>query len=300
MADEIIKGQQNKMNNIQFYFSKVILNMQQKMHPVDIRDNDFTIDLISHQHLSIARFGDGEMNIIVGNSIDFQEYHKLLADKLQEVLITASEKCIVGIPPAINVICDLKRAPQEYWIDNMKYNRSVWLKMLAPNKTYYSANITRPYIDYKNKEKSARWFEKLKSIWNKRKVILVEGKSTRFGIGNDLLSKTMEVKRILCPERNSFDFYEQIMEEILKWEREYLVLIALGPTATALAYDLALQGYQAIDIGHCDLEYEWFIRNCSRKIRIPGKYTNEIMGGNRVDLCDDSDYLKQIAANVGV
>jgi hypothetical protein len=35
-----------------------------------------------------------------------------------------------------------------------------------------------------------------------------------------------------------------------------LILIALGPTATVLAYDLAKKGYQAIDIGHLPSCYE--------------------------------------------
>jgi len=30
----------------------------------------------------------------------------------------------------------------------------------------------------------------------------------------------------------------------------------LGPTTTVLAYDLYKNGYQAIDIGHVDLEHE--------------------------------------------
>ena len=39
---------------------------------------------------------------------------------------------------------------------------------------------------------------------------------------------------------------------------EYLILLALGPTATVMAYNLAQKGYQAIDIGHIDIEYEWY------------------------------------------
>ena len=36
------------------------------------------------------------------------------------------------------------------------------------------------------------------------------------------------------------------------------VLIALGQTATVLAYDLSEAGLQAIDPGHVDVEYEWY------------------------------------------
>ena len=50
----------------------------------------------------------------------------------------------------------------------------------------------------------------------------------------------------------------------------------MGPTATVLAYDLSRAGYQAIDIGHLDLEYEWFLRGEGVRVEVPGKYNNEL------------------------
>lgn len=47
------------------------------------------------------------------------------------------------------------------------------------------------------------------------------------------------------------------------------MLIALGPTATVMAYDLADMGYQALDIGNVDIEAEWFLRGVDEKIKIP-------------------------------
>ena len=44
-----------------------------------------------------------------------------------------------------------------------------------------------------------------------------------------------------------------------------MIIIALGPTATVLAYDLAKEGYQALDMGHFDIEYEWYLRNATKK-----------------------------------
>ena len=34
-------------------------------------------------------------------------------------------------------------------------------------------------------------------------------------------------------------------------------------------------GYQAVDIGHVDIEYEWFLKSATTKIRIDGKYMGE-------------------------
>ena len=77
-----------------------------------------------------------------------------------------------------------------------------------------------------------------------------------------------------------------------------LFLIALGPTATVLASDLSLKGFQAIDIGHLDICYEQTISgtNCAVK----GKYTNESENGHLVDDCNDEQYLSQIITRIGI
>jgi hypothetical protein len=69
-------------------------------------------------------------------------------------------------------------------------------------------------------------------------------------------------------------------------------------TATVLSRDLAHKGYQAIDIGHIDIEYEWMLRNATSKIAIPGKFTNEVSGGNKVEEVIDNQYLSQIVARI--
>ena len=76
-------------------------------------------------------------------------------------------------------------------------------------------------------------------------------------------------------------------------------LIALGPTATVLAYDLFKLGYQSIDIGHLDIEYEWFLRNASSKIAIENKIVIENHDKNNTfTKIKDEKYYKQIIAKI--
>ena len=42
----------------------------------------------------------------------------------------------------------------------------------------------------------------------------------------------------------------------------------LGRITRNLSFDLYKLGYQSIDVGHVDIEYEWFLRNAKRKIPI--------------------------------
>ncbi len=50
----------------------------------------------------------------------------------------------------------------------------------------------------------------------------------------------------------------------------------------------------ALDIGHIDIEYEWFLRNASDKEVVEGKYVNEVYGGELVGECLNEEYLRQI------
>jgi hypothetical protein len=68
----------------------------------------------------------------------------------------------------------------------------------------------------------------------------------------------------------------------------------MGPTAKPLAYELALEGFQALDIGNLDIEYEWFLKGDKTKVKIQGKYTSEAKGGRIVEDIFNEEYENQI------
>ena len=57
---------------------------------------------------------------------------------------------------------------------------------------------------------------------------------------------------------NAFAEYDKILNQAKKIDKSKLVIIILGPTATVLAYDLAKQGYEAIDFGHIAKDYDFY------------------------------------------
>lgn len=298
MNDMKIKGQENPVRGMQYGYMRAAVWIRQAGNPVRIHDNNETLDKLCRERLSIARFGDGEMNIMRGNSIDFQRYNKILADRLEEILGGGQDRCLIGIPPVLKRMRGFRVQARRYWVENLFDNYEWWEKSLE-SRDYYSANITRPYIDYEDRKKSGAWFSKMKRLWDGRKVLIVEGTGTRFGVGNDLLANAQEVKRIICPAKNAFAVYRNILECALEFDKSYLILAALGPTATVLAYEMADHGYQAVDIGHCDIEYEWFLKKARYKEIVEGKYTNEVRGGNRIEGCQNEEYLNQIVAKTG-
>ena len=61
------------------------------------------------------------------------------------------------------------------------------MKFMDVNRVYSDASITRPYIDYRDRNYSAKIFDLLKRIWDKRDVVIVEGEKTKIGDGQRLV-----------------------------------------------------------------------------------------------------------------
>lgn len=269
---------------------------------------DETLEKIISNNLSVARFGDGEFTIIKNKDkkgLRFQNNDENLSRMLKKVLNSDNNNLLVGIPKVFGKedLDKMTKESKNFWKKYIRKNRLKLYKYLDINKVYADSFFTRQYIMLEDKSECKYYFEKVKKIWNKRDVIIIEGKFTRIGVGNDLLNNCNSIKRIIAPAENAFASYKKIIKEVKKYKKEkYLILIALGPTATVLAYELSLIGYQAIDIGHIDIEYEWFIKGVKEKVAVENKYTNEAKCGtdNLSDDIFDKEYINQIVSKINI
>ena len=270
-----------------------------------IMDSDKTIAYIIKHRLSVTRFGDGEFNIIFnGEGVNFQSGSMQLSHRLKEVLLSNRPDLLVCLPHAINTVHGLNERASNFFqnwsLKNYSHLSSLIIRAGENSLLYGDASMTRPYKDWDDPIRAKRIFDAMKQLWQDQDILFVEGEQTRLGIGNDLFANTRSVKRILAPAVNAFDHYEEILQRVLELHQGELVILALGPAATVLAYDLAVQGIRTLDMGHVDIEYEWYLRKATSKVAIPGKYTNEASDGSNVTACEDPVYLSQIIAKVGI
>lgn len=273
-----------------FYNKKITL----KRKPPIVMNTDETLKRIINDRCSVSRFGDGEFSLIYGESLKFQINSPEISKRLREILISNKKNHIVCIP---NVFENMEWATdnaRKYWMKYLNLNRSKIYKIINMNKIYYDTQVTRLYIDIKDKSKVENRFNLVKSLWNNREVVIVEGEKSRLGIGNDLFNGCKSIERIICPSINAFSKYDEILKEVKKQDKSKLILIALGPTATILAYDLANAGYQAIDIGHIDIEYEWYLIKAQEKCPVKYKYIGEIKDGDKVSNINNEIYINEI------
>ena len=248
---------------------------------------DQTIEYILKNKCSVSRYGDGELKIVSGESIRFQDYELSLSKRLSEIL-KGDGTVLVCISNIFDKLDWMIPSSYEYTWRIIANHRIEWTNALNLNYVYGNAFISRLYSGWKDKSNASQWFKKIRKIWDQKDIVFVEGEQSRLGYGNDLFSNAKSIKRILCPTRNAYFKYDYILAEVKKVPHDKLLLLALGPTATVLAYDLAKEGYWAIDIGHIDIQYEWYRSGITEKFPIKGKYTNEVEGGDIVEnIIDD-------------
>ncbi|MBP2197656.1 GT-D fold domain-containing glycosyltransferase [Pantoea cypripedii] len=265
-----------------------------------------TIDLLlKNDHLSISRYGDGELEMTLFKNIGFQAFDERLSIRLKEIMrrgVNNNPSCLICMPDAFRGTGNMRFGSALFWFFHKSFCFLRYEPLLSRKYLYGNTSVTRPYHDYKDKALSAVMFTKFKQLFENKKILIVEGSGTRLGMGNDLLAGAAEIKRITTLNRNAFSLYNDLYSAVLAHGRDFdLVLISLGPTATVLAYDLSQQGIRCIDSGHIDIEYEWMRSAARDKVKVAGKNVNEagvLLSDEVRD--NDENYRSQILLHVGL
>lgn len=199
------------------------------------------------QGQSIARYGDGELKLCLGRSAKAQSANPEIQKRLLEILKSDSD-CLVGIPNIADTR-QMAERKREFW---KQYQGRQYTQLYRSGKVYASAFITRP--DSAPSIAKAEYFEQVQKLWAGRDVILINGTNKAFDKDPDFL-RGCRFTRWTYPNNDAWDVYPELVSRCLKESKEKLFIASLGPTATVLAYDLAENGYQALDLGHMAMFY---------------------------------------------
>lgn len=269
--------------------------------PPSIMSYQECVNYILSHRASVTRFGDGELGVIYGHTLSFQEKNEKLSGKLRQVLESDVENLLICLPDTFQNLERYNQVEQNFWNAHHYFNRRRWFKSLKSDKRYGNTFLSRFYSMEFDKALSAHRIILLKQLWNNRDIIFIEGRDTKMGVGNDLFDNAKSIHRVICPSKNAFVRYDEIIVEVLEipHDENNLFILALGPTATVMAADLHKAGLQALDMGHMDIEYEWYRMGVTQKVPITGKFSNEavILGladSAVVGELKDDTYQKQI------
>lgn len=205
-----------------------------------------TVNKVISEHISLVRFGDGEFFLIDGNNIHYQIYSSLLAQYLDEIVVTYNR----GISGKY-LLC----MPKYYFectgfgiLKNRLLIRS-WVRPRYLYKKKYDANTIFGDAFLFQKENESIYSK----IWNRDAIKHVIFVHNNYRYAKEFSKKyCKEVTYIAIPSKNAFDVRYNILEEIIeKADNADVVLISAGPCSKYLIVKLAERGIWAIDTGHC-------------------------------------------------
>ena len=270
---------------------------------IKVIDIDGTIEELITGSRSLVRFGDGEISLIRGYGIRFQPYSKEIQRDLIGVLESNEDDIMIAIPAHVanyDYIKYYRKDERVAWVKESFYSYNVY-KNSCKNKIYYNSLVSRLYLPFDlDYTVASRRFKEIRKLWNNKKILIVEGQYSRLGVGNDLFDNVNKRDRILCPSKDAYSKLTEIENEIewaMQREKYDLVLLALGPTAKVIVYHLHKLG-RMIDLGHIDVEYEWFLKKTRDKVAIKGKAVNEAINGYSNLQLHDEKYESEILKTI--
>jgi hypothetical protein len=195
-----------------------------------------TLERIIQERLSFARFGDGELKIMLRPEFNlrFQRWSAGLATDLRAVLTYDGfdpDRLLLGFPYPYRGL---------YWSD-------LWLDiwpdlqpLLRTDVTYGTTHVSRPvFFQRLGQDGVALW----RQVWQDRDVCIVTGEGSRF----DIVAST---RFVYSTPVNAYNDLPRLMGELKNEDPDVLYLVALGPAGTLVTASLAQMGRWAIDVGH--------------------------------------------------
>lgn len=260
-----------------------------------IAGDEELVDKITTEHKSFIRFADGEFEMMRGKErAPFQKMDAGLSKRLLDVFQIPHENILTGIADTYGDLDqyteEIAQGIREYMTEE---TRAFHLSVIDLNRTYYDAYMFKSYMPYKDKENTGKRVSLIKQIWEGRDIVFVEGDKTRTGYGNDLFDNAKSIRRILCPTFHAYSKYDEILSCCRKVNKDCLILVVLGPAGKVLAFDLVQEGYQVVDIGQIDMDYEWYLAGAGFKVPNPNKYVSQLPPSEVNEIVDET-YQEQI------
>jgi glycosyltransferase family protein len=263
--------------NAKTFITKVYLKIKnfpkttyRKLESIKYRNNKYSecvkimtpkesVEYLSENIVSFCRFGDGEIALMNGESIAFQQYDSLLSKRLKEILKVEVKGLVIGINYFyLNPVEGVNQYTQNF-LNTLAMQRSFLVKNCNKNATYIDAAITQVYQNYDSFDFGYH-FEKMQKMFADKDVTVLCGKTVLDNITYNALDVCKSVEYIYGPSKDAFAEYDKLYDNALKVDKDRIICVILGPAAKVLVYDLHCKGRIAWDIGHYLKDYDVYMK----------------------------------------
>ena len=197
-----------------------------------------SVEIIVREKASVARFGDGEYKQMRNKNMRRQRHSKELASRLREILYSDAPNFYSAVLEP--VLIDREQDVSDTRKRTLVHNYRILVKL--DRRRRLSAWISQAY--------SIEYIDLVKRIWHHRDVVLITNPDTREkAMSCGLFANANRVDFISVTITHAFSQYDAVFRQAKSAPTGTLFILACGPTATVLAFDLYQLGFQAVDIG---------------------------------------------------
>ena len=197
---------------------------------------------------SFSRIGDGEFNTIVGKRNSFNDVDQKLALRLKEICENGSdEHCLVCLN---NYKLEKGQGGYKWFLHHGTRNLEDVLAHVSFKKEKYGDAYFVIRTTQKDGDLLQEGINRLKYLWNEQKILIVcNKKSPLIQDPLNIFDGVSQKEFLYIPDRNAFGSYDELVENIKKYDTSWRVYMEAGATASVLAWDLSHLGYQMFDMG---------------------------------------------------
>lgn len=206
-------------------------------------DFETTVDHLVDDRVCFARFGDGELRLMLrpDHNTRFQVGGSALRADLRRVFTLEGydpKRLLIGFPHPYRKNLHWCSVWMDLWSD---------LKRLVPDGVPLgNSHVTRPIFFEQLRADGTRLWRR---VWDGLRVTVITGAGSRFNLPDGLFDNVAQIDRLDSLPENAYTDLPRLLAETDRLDSE-LFLIALGPAGTVLAAELSDRGRWALDIGH--------------------------------------------------
>lgn len=239
---------------------------KQILKNIDILDEYQFVEILKTNPKSFCRYGDGEINLMLGYDQPFQKYNLELVNKLYAILREKHSDMYVGLNRAyFHTPLKCSQENYSYYRIHATKFRRFFIRECHSDNIYFDAGFATAYFRFDDEYDYEKHYENMKSLFENKKIVLLSGEGVFEKLDHNVFERAKSFRIIHGPSKHAYDKYDEIIKEINeKVSKDEIICFILGMAGKAMSYDLTKQGYMVWDVGHMAKDYDAYMKGIEK------------------------------------
>lgn len=221
-----------------------------------------TAQYLRFHNVSLIRFGDSEIQLILKEDIPKEKADPELSKRLFECFTCKDERIALALPNVFTDCLYYAKGVYDTWRKIFNYLIDWMLQNVDYHRQYLDTFITSPFTTtYTTScELVDLVYENMREIWRDKDVVIMRGNNGE-EYEYDVYDTARSQKVLYAPPHNSWYKYNEIKAQLMKEDPNSLYIISIGHLSKVLVYDLVKENRRALDLGHLAKDYNCYKKN---------------------------------------